>query len=132
MIILVLIYKFAVVMNPVELRERTKLLGHTCTKLALLLPSNNLIAIHLRNELLTVAIDLPSKTRGLLIGQSTANFVKKLSECSELVDKCGYILEFIEEEKIMEASLVTPLIAECNELIAIFYSAFKSVKDKLD
>ena len=50
-------------MNPVELRERTKILGHTCTKLALLLPANNLIALHLRNELLAVAIDLPSKTR---------------------------------------------------------------------
>lgn len=119
-------------MNPVELKERTKLLGHTCTKLALLLPSNNLIAIHLRNELLAVAIDLPSKSRGLLVGQSTANFVKKLSECSELADRCGYILEFIEEEKMMESHLITPLMEECNELIALFYSAFKSVKDKLE
>lgn len=119
-------------MNPAELRERTKILGHTCTKLALVLPQNNILALHLRNELLTVAVDLPAKTRGLLIGQSTANFVKKLSECSELADKCGYILEFIEEEKIMEAHLITPLIVECNELIGIFYTAFKSVKDKLE
>ncbi len=119
-------------MNPVELRERTKILGHTCTKLALLLPANNLIALHLRNELLAVAIDLPSKTRGLLVGQSTVNFVKKLSDCSELADRCGYILEFINDEQMMETQLVTPLIEECNDLIHIFYTAFKSVKDKLD
>ncbi len=119
-------------MNPVELKERTKLLGHTCTKLALLLPSTNLIAIHLRNELLSVSIDLPAKARGLLVGQSTANFVKKLSECSELADRCGYILEFIDDEKMMESNLVSPLIEECNELIAIFYSAFKSVQSKLE
>ena len=119
-------------MNALELKERTKLLGHTCTKLALLLPNNNLIAIHLRTELLSVAVDLPSKSRGLLIGQSTVNFVNKLNECSELADKCCYILEFIEEEKIMESNLIMPLIEECNELIALFYSAFKSVKNKLD
>ena len=119
-------------MNPLELRERTKILGQTCTKLALLLPANNLIALHLRNELLSVAIDLPSKSRGLLVGQSTVNFVKKLSDCSELADKCGYILEFINDEKMMDSQLVTPLIDECNELINIFYTAFKSVKDRLD
>ncbi len=119
-------------MNPVELKERTKILGHTCTKLALLLPQNNVVAMHLRNELLAVAIDLPSKTRGLLIGQTTANFVRKLSDCSELADRCGYILEFIEEENMMETKLITPLIDECNALIQLFYSAFKSVKDRLD
>ena len=107
-------------MNPAELKERTKILGQTCTKLALLLPQNNILAIHLRNELLAVGVDLPSKTRGLLIGQSTSNFVKKLSDCSELADKCGYILEFIVEEKIMEPHLVQPLIDECNELIQLF------------
>ena len=96
------------------------------------MPANNLIALHLRNELLAVAIDLPSKTRGLLVGQSTVNFVKKLSDCSELADRCGYILEFINDEQMMETQLVTPLIEECNELIHIFYTAFKSVKDKLD
>ena len=119
-------------MNPVELKERTKVLGHTCTKLALLLPQTNIIALHLRNELLAVAIDLPSKTRGLLVGQSTVNFVKKLSDCSELADRCGYILEFIDDEKMMEPHLITPLMDECNELIRLFYSAFKTVKDKLD
>ncbi|MFM9944485.1 MAG: hypothetical protein ACKVQB_04560 [Bacteroidia bacterium] len=119
-------------MNPVELKERTKLLGHTCTKLALLLPQNNLIAMHLRNELLAVSIDLPSKTRGLLVGQSTANFVRKLSDCSELADRCGYILEFIDDEKMMESHLINPLMEECNELIRLFYSAYKSVKDKIE
>ncbi len=119
-------------MNPLELRERTKILGQTCTKLALLLPSDNIIAVHLRSELLSVAIDLPSKTRGLLIGQSTANFVKKLSECSEQADRCGYILEFISDEKMMEDKLINPLIEECNDLIQLFYSAFKTVKDKIE
>ena len=36
------------------------------------------------------------------------------------------------DEQMMETQLVTPLIEECNELIHIFYTAFKSVKDKLD
>jgi len=119
-------------MNPAELKDRTKVLGHTCTKLALLLPPNNVVALHLRNELLAVAIDLPCKTRSLLIGQSTVNFVKNLGDCSELADRCGYILEFIATEKIMEPELVNPLIEECNALIQLFYAAFRSVKDKLD
>ena len=119
-------------MNPAELKERTKVLGQTCTKLALLLPQNNIVSIHLRNELLGVAIDLPAKTRSLLIGQSTANFVNKLGDCSELTERCAYILEFIADEKLMESHLVTPLIDECNQLVQMFYIAFKSVKDRID
>lgn len=119
-------------MNPQELKERTKILGQTCTKLALVLPQNIVMADYLRRELLQVSFDLPCKARNLLIGQSSQNFVNKLSECSELADKCAYILEFIIDEKLMDASLVTPLIEECNELINLFYKAFKSVKDKID
>jgi L-ribulose-5-phosphate 3-epimerase UlaE len=119
-------------MNPAELKERTKLLGHTCTKLALLLPQNNIVAMHLRNELLAVSLDLPVKTRCLMVGSSTANFASKLSDCSELTERCSYILEFIVDEKMMEQNLVSPLIDECNELIQLFYAAFKSVKDRLD
>ncbi len=36
------------------------------------------------------------------------------------------------EEKMIEQNLVSPLIDECNELIQLFYAAFKSVKDRLD
>jgi len=119
-------------MNPAELKNRTKVLGQTCTKLALLLPQNNIVSLHLRNELLAVSIDLPSKTRSLLIGQSTTNFVNKLSDCSELTERCSYILEFIADEKLMDEHLVKPLIEECAELSQLFYAAFKSVKDRID
>ncbi|NUM32504.1 MAG: hypothetical protein HUU47_09315 [Bacteroidetes bacterium] len=119
-------------MNPQELKERTKVLGQTCTKLALVLPQNNIISDYIRKELLQVSIDLPCKARTLLIGQTSSNFVNKLSECSELADKCAYILEFVIDEKLMDDKLVTPLIEECNELILMFYKAFKSVKDKID
>ena len=119
-------------MNPTELKERTKVLGQTCTKLALLLPQNNIIAIHLRNELLAVAIDLPSKTRSLMIGQSTSNFVNKLADCSELTERCGFILEFIVDEKMMDPDLINPLIEECQQLAQLYYAAFKSVKDRID
>lgn len=119
-------------MNPAELKDRTKVLGQTCTKLALLLPQNNVLAMHLRNELLAVSIDLPAKTRSLMIGQSTANFVNKLSDCSELAERCAFILEFVTDEKMMDANLVTPLIEECNQLAQLYYAAFKSVKDRID
>lgn len=119
-------------MNPQELKERTKILGQTCTKLALVLPQNNIISDFLRKELLQVSFDLPCKARNLLVGQTSLNFVNKLSECSELADKCSYILEFIIDEKLMDEKLVTPLIEECNDLISLFYKAFKSVKDKID
>lgn len=119
-------------MNPQELKERTKIFGQTCTKLALVLPQKNAMSEHLRKELLKVSFDLPSKARNLLIGQSTLSFVNKLSECSELANRCTYILEFIIDENLMETSLVTPLIDESNSLINLFYNAFKTVKDKID
>ena len=119
-------------MNPTELKERTRLLGHTCTKLALLLPQNSIVALHLRNELLAVSVDLPVKTRCLMTGSATANFVSKLNDCSELTERCAYILEFIAEEKMMDAQLVNPLLEECQSLNQLFYAAFKSVKDRLD
>ncbi|MCB9252601.1 MAG: hypothetical protein H6605_09035 [Flavobacteriales bacterium] len=119
-------------MNPQELKERTKVLGQTCTKLALLLPQNNMVALHLRNELLAVSIDLPAKTRSLMIGSTSSNFVNRLADCSELTERCSVILEFIIDEKIMETKLVEPLVEECSELSRLFYAAFKSVKDKID
>jgi four helix bundle protein len=58
------------------------------------------------------------------------SFHGKLSIVAEEADECGFWLEFIVEESLLEEPRVAPLLKEANELTRIFISGRKTVKDR--
>jgi four helix bundle protein len=116
-------------MDREELKERTKQFAHRCVKLALALPTGPL-GDHIRGQLIKCSTSVAANYRAACIAQSRASFVSKLSIVIEEVDESCYWLEFIIDEKLLNAKRVIPLLNEGDELRAIFVSARKTIKSK--
>ena len=114
-----------------ELKIRTKTFAHRCVKLALSLPGKEL-GNHLKYQLIRSGTSAGANYRAACIAQSKASFVAKLSIVIEEIDESAFWLEFIIDEKIMKKELVEPLLAEANELTAIFISSRKTIQSQIN
>jgi four helix bundle protein len=111
-----------------ELKRRTKEFAHRCVKLALALPKSPL-GDHVRGQLIRCSTSAASNYRAACIAQSRASFVSKLSIAIEEVDESCFWLEFIIDEKLLNAKRVIPLLSEGEELTSIFVSARKTIRN---
>ncbi len=116
-------------MKTEELIKRTKDFAHRCVKLAIKLPKTDL-GNHIRRQLIRCSTSVAANYRATVLGQSKAAFVSKLSIVLEEVDESMFWLEFIVDENLISMDKIKSLIAEANELKAIFYSARKTIKKK--
>jgi four helix bundle protein len=111
-----------------ELKKRTKGFAHRCVKLALALPKGPL-GDHVRGQLVRCSTSVGSNYRAACIAQSRASFVSKLSIVIEEADESCYWLEFLIDEKLLNAKQVFPLLNEGMELTSIFVKARKTIKN---
>jgi len=99
-------------------------------------------------EILLLCRQLPSTREGRLSGvqlfrsgtsvganyraacraRSKADFISKLGIVLEEADEILYWLEILIETKFLEAPLLNEIMAEANELIAIFVASFNTAK----
>ena len=119
-------------MNTEELNLRTKTLANACIKVSILLPANATLGILIKDRLLNCATDLAVKSRGLGMTQNAEYFANRLNSAAEAANSCGFWLEMIKDEQLMDVSLINPLIEESNTLLSLFLQASKKVKDKLE
>ena len=112
-------------MTSEELKSRTKQFAHRCVKLATALP-NTALGFHIRGQMIRCATSVASNYRAVCIAQSKASFIAKISIVLEEIDESYFWLEFIVDEKLIEKTLVEPLIKEAGELTSIFASSRKT------
>ena len=62
--------------------------------------------------------------------KSDADFINKIQTALQELDETIYWLELIIEANIFNQERTKPLIVETNELIAIFTTIVKKIKDK--
>ncbi len=62
--------------------------------------------------------------------RSKADFISKLSIVLEETDESLYWMEILSESRIMNSKLLTDLMKEAKELIAIFVSSLNTAKGK--
>ena len=74
------------------------------------------------------ATSVAANYRAACLAQSKPAFVTKLSIVLEEADESAFWLEFIMEEELLAASLLTPLHAEAGELTRIFAASRKTAK----
>ncbi|MHC4511416.1 MAG: four helix bundle protein, partial [Planctomycetota bacterium] len=84
---------------------------------------------HIRRQLIRCSTSVASNYRAACIAQSRASFVSKLSIVIEEVDESCFWLEFIIDEKLLNAKRVIPLLREGEELRSIFVSARKTIRN---
>lgn len=61
-------------------------------------------------------------------GRSKADFVAKLGIVLEETDESLYWMEILAEAQIVKADLLTPLMNEANELVAIFVASINTAR----
>lgn len=109
-------------MNRQELMERVKQFAHRCVKLALALPANALER-HILGQLIRCSTGAAANYRAACVAQSRPAFIAKLSIVIEEVDESCFWMEFIIDEGLLPKERVAPLLAEGEELRAIFIKA---------
>lgn len=118
-------------MNPEEIYKRTSTLSKACIKVALLMKVNTVVDGHCKAELVRNASEMAIKSRALMVSQIGRFFVDRLNAAAEFSIACGYWLEHIEEQELMDSAIIKPLHEECDQLYRLFLLSAKSASDKL-
>jgi four helix bundle protein len=114
-----------VVVNADELKQRTKAFALRVMKCVASMP-NRPVAWVIGKQLLRCGTSVGANYRAACRARSKAEFVAKLAIVIEEADECCYWLELVIESGLIETHLVTPLLAEANELTAIMVASRKT------
>jgi four helix bundle protein len=119
-------------MNPQELQKRVKQFALRIIKLAELLP-NNRVGWTFCDQIVRSATSSASNYRAACRAKSDKDFISKLETTIEETDETLFWLEMIEETNIIDQSEgIAILKTEANELLSIFVSSVRTVKNRLN
>jgi four helix bundle protein len=114
-------------MTPKEMQARTKAFAVRVIKLVDALP-RGLAAQVIGRQLLRSATSVGANYRAACRAQSRAEFAAKLSIVVEESDESLYWLELVGETELIKPELLTAIIKEANELVAIVLASRKTAK----
>lgn len=116
--------------DSIDLKKRSKDFAHECVKLASSLPKNAL-GRNIENQLIRCSTSVAANYRAACVAGSKPSFIAKLGIVIEEADESSFWLEFILDERLLDASLISPLLIESKELTSIFISSRKTAKKQL-
>ena len=118
-------------MNAEELRTRTKEFSLRVLKLVAALPENAQ-GRAIVNQLIRSRTSVGANYRAACRGRSRREFIAKLGVVEEEADESAFWMELIIEGEMIKEKLVSPLLKEARELVAIMaksrISATKSLR----
>ena len=109
-------------MDEAELKRCTKVFGLRVFKLVEALPGN-LQGRAIGNQLVRSGTSVGANYRAACRARSRAEFIARLGVVEEEADESAYWMEMIIEAELIKSSLVKPLLAEANEIVAIITSS---------
>jgi four helix bundle protein len=110
-----------------ELKGRTKAFAVRVIKMVDALP-RGLSGQVIGRQLLRSATSVGANYRAACRAQSRAEFAAKLSIVVEEADESLYWLELVEETGLIRSQLLTSIIKEAHELVAIMLASRKTAK----
>jgi four helix bundle protein len=110
-----------------ELRRRTKDFALRIMRMCRTIPSTRETNI-INNQILRSATGVAANYRAVGLARSKAEFVSKLGIVLEEADETVFWLELLSDSGIIPASKLRELMAEGNELVAIFLASRKTAK----
>jgi four helix bundle protein len=114
-------------MNPTELKQRTKDFGKRVIKLIEALPKNVTASV-IGRQLLRSATSVGANYRAVCRARSRADFIAKLGIVEEECDESLYWLEILVETNQIKAALVSELLKESEEILAIIVASAKTAR----
>jgi len=112
-------------MDNGELSERTKQFALRILRVVASLPRTR-EGDTLGRQLLNAGTSVGANYREARRARSRAEFAAKIGVCPQEADESQYWLELLVESGMIRKPLLSPLLAETNELIAIFASSLKT------
>jgi four helix bundle protein len=117
-------------MNKIEMQNRTKSFAVRTFKMAEKLPNSRGTTI-IANQIIRSSTSIASNYRAACRAKSRADFVNKLKIVEEETDETLFWIEFIVAVDLIKEKLLSNLMKECTELLAIVTSSLKTSKLKL-
>jgi four helix bundle protein len=111
-----------------DLAPRTKSFARRIIQLYVALPKNNTVAQVLGKQSLRSGTSVGANYREANRARSKAEFISKIGDCLKEADETLYWLELLSDEKVMAAARLRLLIAEADELVAIFTTISKRAR----
>jgi four helix bundle protein len=115
--------------NRQDLRKRTKDFALRIVKLFAALPKTTEAQI-LGKQLLRSGTSVGAHYREACRAKSNADFISKIEGGLQELDETSYWLELLAESEIIDSNRLKPLEAEANELIAMFVTMAKGMKQQ--
>jgi len=112
-----------------DLRKRTKDYALRILKLYGALPKTTVAQV-LGKQILRSGTSVGAQYREACRAKSNADFISKIEGALQELDESLYWLELIAESKIMSATRLGALVRETNELIGMFVTMAKGIKQK--
>ncbi len=110
-----------------ELKTRTKQFALRVIKLVDKLPSNS-AGRTIGNQLLRSGTSVGANYRSACRGRSVAEFCAKLGIVEEEADEAAYWMELLVEAGMVKEQLLTPLMKEANEIVAMVVASIKTAR----
>lgn len=110
-----------------QLRRRTKDFALRIMRMCRTIPSTRETNI-INNQILRSATGVAANYRAVGLARSKAEFISKLGIVIEEADETVFWLELLSDSGIIPASKLRELMAEGNELVAIFLASRKTAK----
>jgi four helix bundle protein len=113
----------------VDLRVRTKQFALRVIRLFSALPGTAEAQV-IGKQLLRSGTSVGANFREAHRARSDAEFISKVGDCLKELDETAYCLELLIEADIVANNRLSPLLEECNQLIAVLTTIAKKVKSK--
>lgn len=113
-----------------EFKARTKRYASGVIRLYCELPKNRTECQVLGKQLLRSGTSVAAIYREASRGRSDAEFVSKIDQCAQEADESMLWMELLRDDCGIRLELLDSLLTECDELIAIFVTMSKKVKER--
>ena len=110
-----------------QLKERTKAFALRVIRMTQALPRTREADV-IGRQILRSATSIAANYRAAGRGRSKAEFTAKLCVVIEETDETVLWLEFLSDSGIVKASRLRDLLAEANQLLAIFSASWRTIR----
>lgn len=109
------------------MKTRTKLFAVRVVKLCRAIPKSEEGRV-IGRQILRSGTSVGANYRAVCRARSHREFASKMNVVVEEADETAFWIELLIECEIMQASKLSPLLAETNELLAIFGASLRTVR----
>src|ERR1051325_2329840 len=114
-------------MTREEMKSRTKAYANRVVQVCAALPKN-WVAQTLGRQLLRSGASVGANYRAVCRAKSNADFINKLRVVEEECDESLFWMELLVDNNLIKASLLTGLMKEADEILAIVVSSAKTAR----